>query len=308
MALFVGDFIQKLTSKIKEISPDMILLLGDRGEMLGAAIVSTYLGIPIAHSHGGDVSSTVDEQVRHAITKLAHIHFPATEKSAERIIKMGEDPNNVHIVGSPGLDVILNEKDMPMDELKKRIPIDFDKQFIVMLQHSVPTEPEKAVEQVTPTLEAIKELGIQLVIIYPNSDAGGRAIIEKIKEYESLGFVHTFKNLDRSAYLSLMKRAAVQVGNSSSGMIESASFKLPVVNIGTRQFGRERADNVIDVDYDKEQIKAAVQKALTDDAFKKTVKNCKNPYGDGTAAKKIVNVLSKVKIDKNLIQKRITYK
>jgi len=307
MANFVGKFIQLLTDKVKKIKPDIIMVLGDRGEMLAGAIVGTYLTIPVAHMHGGDISSTVDEIVRHAITKLAHIHFPATEKSAERIIKMGEDPSNVFVVGAPGLDIILNENLIEPTKLSEKYNLDLSEPILLVIQHPVTTEVEDAPTQIRETLEAISELRYQTILIYPNADAGGRNMIKVIKEYEKYPFIKIFKNIPYKEYLSLMNIVGVMVGNSSSGIIEAPSFGLPVVNIGTRQEGRQRAENVIDVDYDKEQIKAAIKKALYDEVFKEKIKNCKNPYGDGKAGVRIADILSKIKIDKRLLQKNITY-
>ena len=307
MANFVGKFIQLLTDKVKKIKPDIIMVLGDRGEMLAGAIVGTYLTIPVAHIHGGDISSTVDEIVRHAITKLAHIHFPATEKSAERIIKMGEDPSNVFVVGAPGLDIILNENLIEPTKLSEKYNLDLSEPILLVIQHPVTTEVDDAPTQIRETLEAISELRYQTILIYPNADAGGRNMIEVIKEYEKYPFIKIFKNIPYKEYLSLMNIVSVMVGNSSSGIIEAPSFGLPVVNIGTRQEGRQRAENVIDVDYDKEEIKAAIKKALYDEEFKEKVKNCKNPYGDGKAGVRIADILSKIKIDKKLLQKKITY-
>lgn len=307
MANFVGEFIQLLTKKANEIKPNLILVLGDRGEMLAGAIVGAYLTIPVAHLHGGEITSTVDEFSRHAITKLAHIHLPATEKSAERIIKMGEDPLNVFIVGAPGLDSILNENLIEPVELSKKYNLDLSKPIFLVVQHPVTTEVRDAREHIRETLEAIVGLRHQTILIYPNADAGGRAMVEVIKEYEKYPFIKTFKSIPHKEYLSLMKRATVMVGNSSSGIIEAPSFGLPVINIGSRQEGRERAENMIDVDYDKEQIKTAIKKALDDENFKEKVKNCKSPYGDGKAGVRIADILSEIKIDKKILQKRLTY-
>ena len=307
MANFIGKFIQLLTKKVEEINPDIILLLGDRGEMLAGAIVGAYLTIPVAHLHGGEITSTVDEFSRHAITKLAHIHLPATEKSAERIIKMGEDPSNVFVVGAPGLDSILNENLIEPAELSKKYNLDSSKPIFMVVQHPVTTEVRDAHEHIRETLEAIVEIRHQTILIYPNADAGGRGMIEVIKEYEKYPFIKPYKSIPHKEYLSLLKMASVMVGNSSSGIIEAPSFGLPVINIGSRQEGRERAENVIDVDYDKEQIKTAIKKALDDENFKEKVKNCKSPYGDGKAGVMIADILSRIKTDKKLLQKRLNY-
>jgi len=308
MVKSIGNGIISIAQALDIIKPDIILILGDRIEPLAAAITGAYMNIPIAHIHGGDSAKAgLDEYARHAITKLAHIHFPATEKSAERIIKMGEDPSNVFVVGAPGLDTILNEKLIEPTRLSETYNLNLSEPILLVVQHPVTTEVEDAPDQIRETLEAIVELKHQTVLIYPNADAGGRKMIEVIKKYEKYFFITTFKSIPHKEYISLMKIASVMIGNSSSGIIETSSFGLPVVNIGSRQEGRQRAENVIDVGYDKEEIKAAIKKALYDEDFKEEVKKCKNPYGDGKAGVKITDILSKIKIDKKLLQKRLTY-
>jgi UDP-hydrolysing UDP-N-acetyl-D-glucosamine 2-epimerase len=307
MARFVGKCVNKLVDAFNHIHPDVILLLGDRGEMLAGAIAGAYLGIPVAHVHGGDVSSTIDEPVRHAITKLSHIHFAATRKSADRIIKMGEEKWRVHVVGAPGLDTILNERLIESREISKKYKLDLADPILLVIQHPVTMEYDTASSQIRETLDAIVKLKYQTILIYPNADAGGRRMIKVIKEYEKYPFIKTFKNLPHRDYLSLMKIASVMIGNSSSGIIEAPSFNLPAINIGTRQEGRERAENVMDVNYNTEEIIKGIRKALYDKKFKEKIKKCKNPYGDGKASERIMKVLSKVKIDKKLLQKRITY-
>lgn len=307
MANFIGEFIIKFTEHIKKIKPDVILVLGDRAEMLAAAIVGTYLAIPVAHIHGGDVTSTVDELARHAITKLAHIHLAATRKAAERIIRMGEDPWRVHTVGAPGLDSILNEKLFSKYRMAKKYYLDLSKPVLLVLQHPVTTELEHAPAQMRETLEAVRELKYQAVVIYPNADPGGREMIKVIERYKKIPFIQIFRSIPYKDYLSLMKAASVIVGNSSSGIIEAPSFCLPAVNIATRQEGREKAKNIVHVDYNKKQIKKAIKKALHHKKFKKPIKKCKNPYGNGQASKRIARILSQVKIDNRLLQKKITY-
>ncbi len=305
MAVSVGSGVISTANYLKKINPDIFLVLGDRTEALAGAIAAAYMNIPVAHIHGGDSAMAgLDEPARHAITKFASIHFPATKKSAERIVKMGEDDWRIHVVGAPAVDTILNEN-IDKKEIAKKYGLDAGKPFILLLQHSVTTEVKDAESQIRETLSVIAEMGMQTIAIYPNSDAGGRKIISILKEYERHPFIRTFKSVPHKDYIGFMKTAAVMVGNSSSGIIEAPSLKLPVVNIGTRQAGRERAANVIDVGYDKEQIKKAVRKALYDCNFKKKVRKCKSPYGDGKAGVKIAHILSKVKIDKNLLQKKM---
>ncbi len=307
MADAIGRGVHGMTETFRHLRPDIMLVLGDRIEPLAAVIAAAYMNIPIAHVHGGDSARAgLDESVRHAITKFAHVHFPATKTSAGRIIRMGEEGWRVHIVGAPGLDTILNTKLLSRLELERRLGFRLEKPYILMVQHSVTTEPELAGRQARETLEALKALGMKVVVIYPNYDAGGQEIIKAIEGYTSLPRFHTFKNLEHPVYLSLMKHATVMVGNSSSGIIESSSFRLPVVNIGIRQDGRERSTNVIDAPHDQKAILAAIRKA-TSPAFKKIVQKSKNHYGDGKAGRRIADTLATVAIDKKLIQKKLTY-
>lgn len=307
MSVFVGDFIKKLSVKLDEIEPDFILLLGDRGEMLGGAVVGCYLSIPNVHLHGGEITSTVDEMARHAITKLSNIHLTASERSAERIKKMGENPDNIYVVGAPGLDSVLNMDPIPEDDLAKKYRVDFSEPLVLVVQHPVTMEFDRAGEQMRDTLGVIKELGYQTILVYPNADAGGRKMIKQIKKYDDLSFLSTYKSIPRDEYISLLNKSDVLVGNSSSGLIEAPSLGLPVVNIGTRQRGREKGANVIDVDYDQDEIREAIEKCLFDEKFKQSVKDIDNPYGDGKTAKRVTKILSSVKIDEGLLQKKLEF-
>lgn len=307
MAEFIGEFLQKLSLKIKEINPDIILVLGDRGEMLAGAIAGVYLGIPVAHIHGGEISSTVDDLIRHAITKLAQIHFPSTKLSAERIIKMGEPKENVFVVGAPGLDSILTEKVIESEKIADLYGLDLSKPVVLVIQHPVSMEINYAQDQIKQTLDVLVDLKFQTIVVYPNADAGGRKMIESIKSYEHNQNIKIYKNIPRKEYLSLLKVASVLVGNSSSGIIEASSFKVPVVNIGTRQNDRERGENVIDADYEKEDIKAKIIMCCYDKNFKQKVKNCTNPYGDGRAGEKIAEILCRITINEKVLQKRLSY-
>lgn len=309
MAKGMGMGIIGLAQTWEQLKPDIILVVADRVEPLAAAIAGIYMNIPIAHIHGGDksIGGHADDSVRHSITKLAHIHFPATKKSAERLVKMGEDKWRVHMVGSPALDAILSETLLPAEALAEKLGINLPQPLILLIQHSVTTQFDEAPKQMRETLDAMVELGYSTVLIYPNSDSGGRKMIEVIREFESYPFIKTFKSLPRREYLSLMKEASVMVGNSSSGIIEAPSLGLPVINIGIRQEGRERGKNVIDVGHNKQKISAGIRKALSDEEFLREVQKCENPYGDGKAAHRIVDILSKTEITPKLLQKRITY-
>lgn len=308
MAKSIGLGIIGMAQAWEHLKPDVILVLGDRVEPLAAAVSGAYMNIPVAHIHGGDSTrGGLDESARHAITKFAHIHFPATNKSAERIVKMGEDEWRVHVVGSPALDSILNEPLLSPRALAKKFELDLSRLLILVVQHPVTTQVDEAPKQMRETLEAIVDIGYPTVLVYPNSDAGGRRMIELIKEFEEFPFIKTFKSLPRREYLSLMKAASVMVGNSSSGIVEAPSFGLPVTNIGIRQEGRERGKNVIDVGHDRREIAQAVEKALKDKQFLSEVIKCENPYGDGKASHRIAEALSKIEITPRLLRKRITY-
>lgn len=304
-AISIGKAIIGIADALWRIQPDIILILGDRGEMLAGAIAATYANIPIAHLHGGEVSGSIDEGIRHAITKISHIHFPATKKSAQRIIKMGEDKKRVFLVGAPGLDTILNEPLIPIEDIRRQFGLKGD--FLLLVQHPVVTEINDVEKQIQATMEAVVSMGMQAIVLYPNADPGSQTIIRVINEFHNPPMVQVIKSLPHKTYLSLLKYAQVLVGNSSSGIIEASSFHLPVVNIGTRQQGRQRAINVIDVDYKKEEIVEAIKLAISDKKFNAQVKRCRNPYGDGGASKRIVEILSKISIDSQLLQKRMSY-
>ncbi|MBU1671413.1 MAG: UDP-N-acetylglucosamine 2-epimerase (hydrolyzing) [Actinobacteria bacterium] len=304
MVLFLGRFIGLLADRLRAVKPDIILLLGDRAEMLGGAIVGAYLGLPVAHLHGGDVSSTVDDASRHAITKLASLHLPATRLSARRIGRMGEEPWRIHLVGAPGLDRIF-EGDLPSPgEVRDRFSLDPDGPSLLVIQHPVTLEVQRAGAQMRETLEAVVAVGVQALVIYPNADAGGREMIEVIKEYERRGSVTALRTVPYPFYLGLMSVAGAMVGNSSSAVIEAPSFHLPAVNVGTRQAGRETAGNLIDVGYDRGRIAGAIRTALFDREFRRKVRRRRSPYGDGRAGERTAEILAGVEIDERLLDKR----
>jgi len=307
MARFIGKCIWKLVGKIQKIKPDVILILGDRGEMLAAAIVGTYLTIPVAHLHGGEITSTVDETARHAITKLSHLHLAATQKSKEKILWLGEEEWRIKVVGAPGLDAIINKKLPSITEIGSKFNLDLKEPFLIVLQHPVTENVNDASKQIKTTLAAVTELKKQTIVIYPNADAGGRQMIKTIEQFRRFPFIRILKNIEHDFYLGLMKHAGVLIGNSSSGIIEAPSFGLPVVNIGDRQIGRERAKNVINVGYKKEKIIAAVKKALYNQRFRSQDRFCENPYGDGKTGQKIINILSRVEINPKLLFKKLIY-
>jgi UDP-hydrolysing UDP-N-acetyl-D-glucosamine 2-epimerase len=305
MAYSVANCTKGLVDFFKKNKPDIVIAMTDLGFTLATAIAGSHMNIPVAHVHGGDVSGSIDELVRHSTTKLSHIHFPATQKSAQRIIKMGEDDWRVHIVGAPGLDELLHSKLYSEDEIRQKYNLIANK-YIVLVQHSVSMEEHEAGEQFKKTLRAVENFKLPTILIYPNADAGSSDIITAIENIEA-DFIKSHRSVPRKDYLSLLKYASVLVGNSSSGLLEAPSFKLPVINIGNRQNNRERAENVIHSDYNTDEIIKSIKFVLENEEFKRKLLQCKNPYGDGKAGEKIAEILSKIEIDKKLLGKVINY-
>ena len=310
MAQSIGFGIINLTLAYEVLNPDVVLILGDRFEIFAAAIAAAYSGRVVAHIHGGDkLQAGYDEYSRHAITKISHIHFPATQKSAERIQKLGEDPSRIFIVGSPSIESILSIKYASKEKTFNKFQLDLQKNLVLFVLHPLSTDPEDACNEMKIALESIVELSDQVIIIYPNVDPGSKDMIKILHSYESkhLEKIKSYTNLPYEDYLHLLKYCNVLVGNSSSGIIEAPSFHIPVINIGTRQKGRERTDNIIDVPFKKDQISNALIRALNDEKFIHTVQNCANPYGEGKTSGIVCSILRDIKIDSSLLVKSITY-
>jgi len=306
IAQSVSEGISVFSKLFTEINPDFCLFLGDRTEIFAAVQAAAYQNIPIIHMHGGDVSSGMDEPIRHAITKFAHIHFPATPKSGERLLKMGENPNHIYVVGSSTLDELKSLHLPTKEELFAKYALDKNKPLLLVVQHPLSTQSaDESAEQMKITLNSVLKTNHPSMIIYPNSDVGGQRMVNVIKEYEKKG-MKARANLSREDYLGFLKHASILIGNSSSGIVESAFFKLPVINVGIRQKGRERDINVIDVEHNPEDIYNSIIHALTPE-FKKQLINCKNIYGEGNTSEKICKIIKNIKVDFNLLQKRITY-
>lgn len=302
--------LQGMVQTVTRINPDILLVLGDREEAMSTALIGSYMNIPIAHVAGGDkVIGNVDDQVRHAVTKLAHIHFTTNQESAERIIRLGEEDFRIFNVGNPGLDRIRTTPQLTRSQLAERLNFDIDENepFILLIQHVISTEIPEAYYQMKQTLRAIERLKIKTIIIYPNSDAGGQQIIKAINEYRHLPYVYIAKNIPRLEFINIMRQADCMVGNSSAGILEAPFLKLPVINIGNRQKGRLHAENVQFVGHNVDEICSAIRKAIYDQEYREKVKQCSNPYGDGFASEKIANVLATIPIDDKLLIKEITY-
>ncbi len=303
----LGRCLMGMSTVLRDLAPDICVLYGDRGEVLATALAATTMNIPIAHLQGGDVSGSLDEQMRHAVTKLAHLHFPSTEESAGRIRRMGEEEWRVHVVGDNHIDLIVaGEYDAP-GEVAEKLDLDPGKPVIVVLQHSETTAPDDAFDQMVETLEAVKETGHQAVVVHPCSDQGYDGIVRAIENVARPPQFRVKVNLDAPVFWGLLNMASVLVGNSSAGLIETPSFKLPAINIGRRQTGRLHAENVIHAPHDRKAIGAALDRALNDVSFKEQVKKCGQPFGDGRAGELIVQHLKKAPLNKTLLVKSMTY-
>jgi GDP/UDP-N,N'-diacetylbacillosamine 2-epimerase (hydrolysing) len=303
----VGVCLTKAADVLADLAPDILLVIGDRGEVLATCIAAHNLRIAIAHVQGGDVSGSLDEPVRHALTKLAHIHFPSTETSARRILAMGEEPWRVHAVGDTHVDQLLLGRVTPAGELRARYRLPDDEPFLLVLQHSDSTEPDRSGAQMAETVAATLALGLRTLFVYPCSDQGFEGVIAEINSVREKSGVSVHQNIPAEDFVGLQAIAGCLIGNSSAGLIEAPYFGLPAVNVGNRQIGREHAENVLHVPYDHLQIRTAIERVLFDQRFRATCQAIKPPFGDGTAFRKITNVLASVPLDARLLNKRMAY-
>jgi len=304
MAKTIGLATLSLADLLGSMRPDLLLLIADRYEMLAPASVALALRIPIAHIEGGEISEgAIDDAVRNALTKMAHIHFTSTELARKRVIAMGEEEWRVHRAGAPSLDHLVKSKLYGRDELQQRLGVELEDNALLVAYHPV-TLLQDTTAEADALFAALSSVDGQILFCYPNSDAGSRSLIQRAKEFLYLrGNGHIFTNLDALTYWSLLAKVSVLLGNSSSGIMETASFALPTVNIGMRQKGRERASNVIDVSPDVTAILDGINHARSID-FRQSLLGTENPYGDGHAAECIVDVLTSVPVDQRLLIKQ----
>lgn len=310
MAKSTGLGLIELPSVFDRLAPDVVVTVGDRFETMATTLAAAYMNIPVAHTMGGEVSGTIDESIRHAVTKFAHIHFPASQGAAERIIALGERPETVYTVGCPRIDLVAEiladgtDHDLSEDVMKAGVGDRFDlnEPFLLVSQHPVTTEYGEGRKQITATLRAVKKAELPAIVLWPNADAGAEDFAAGIRKWREQGLddkMHFVKNLPVATYVRLMKRTACLVGNSSSGIREGAFIGTPCVNVGSRQTMRERGNNVIDAAYDEDSIAKAINSQLTNGVFPK------DPlYGDGRAGRRIAEILAMAAFQ---IQKRITY-
>lgn len=307
MAKSTGLTLLELPTIFEHLRPDIVLTVADRFETVATAIAATYMNIPLAHLQGGEITGSIDESVRHAITKLAHIHLTATELSAQRVIKMGEDPARVFNTGDPAMDVLAGSNlDLDTDLFARYggvgSLIDVHRGYLLVLQHPVTTQYLDALDQINETLAAVYDLKKPAIWLWPNVDAGSDRIskgIRVFREKYAPKFIHFFKNFSVEDYAKVMYNAWCVIGNSSSAIREGAFLGVPAVNIGTRQQGRERGPNVIDVDYDRQAIRQAVLKQLGSGKYAPEYL-----YGDGESGPRIADILATCSVD---IQKKLTY-
>jgi len=308
MAKSTGLGLLELPTAFERLRPDVVITVGDRFETMATALSATYMNIPLAHTMGGEVSGNIDESIRHAVTKFAHIHFPACSEAAERIVRMGEQPDSVHVVGCPRMDLVAEVLEHPQDGLSELFEhgvggrFDLDEPFLLVSQHPVTTEYGDGKRQITETMKAVQALDLPAIVLWPNADAGAEHVaggIRAFREHEDDSRLHFFKNLPTEDYVRLMRKTACVIGNSSSAIREGSFIGTPAVNIGGRQEGRQRGANVIDVGYDRGRIAEAAERQVANGRFEH-----EPIYGDGHAGERIADVLARVELS---IDKRITY-
>ncbi len=304
MAKTIGLATLSLADCLGQMRPDLLLLTADRYEMLAPASVAVALRIPLAHIEGGEISAgAIDDAIRNALTKLSHVHFTSTQTARARVIAMGEEPWRVHCAGSPSLDHLRRSELKSRERLERELHLDFSKAFTLIGYHPT-TIARNTIREADTLFDALSHLPSQLIFCYPNADAGSRALLDRAHAFcQSREDARIFTNLDPVTYWSLLRQASLLIGNSSSGIMEAASFAVPVVNVGVRQQGRERARNVLDAPATPEAILESVTTAGTDE-FRRSLTGMENPYGDGNSARRIVDVLASVSLNEELLIKK----
>jgi UDP-hydrolysing UDP-N-acetyl-D-glucosamine 2-epimerase len=303
MAKTLGVAVLALADLLGQMRPDLLLLIADRYEMLAPASVALTLRIPIAHIEGGEISEgAIDDAVRNALTKMSHIHFTSTEGARARVVAMGEEPWRVHRAGAPSLDHLRRSRLLSVHELEEKLQISLQRPTIIVAYHPV-TIVRDTTQEAESLFAALENVDAQVLFCYPNSDAGSHALMHRTRAFlATRNDARVYVNLDAVTYWSLLRHVALLIGNSSSGIMEAASFGLPVVNVGFRQKGRERARNVLDAEPEANAILGRVGEGMSDD-FRASLAGMTNPYGDGHAAEKIVQVLTTTPLSEELLVK-----
>ena len=307
MAKSTGMGIMELATQFENLKPDVVITVADRFETMATAIAASYMNIPLAHTQGGEMTGSIDESVRHAITKLAHLHFPATERARENLLRMGEDPETVFMTGCPAMDVVAGLDLTPDDGLLARYKgvgpeLDIHRPYLVVLQHPVTTEYGSGFDQINQTLGAVSSLRMQTVWLWPNVDAGSDDIskgLRVFRENEKPDYIHFYRHFSVEDYARLIANCACLVGNSSSGIREGSFLGVPAVDIGTRQASRERGRNCLSAGYDSKEIESAIRRQLENGRYAPDYL-----YGDGRAGERIADILASTPIK---LQKRLMY-
>jgi UDP-hydrolysing UDP-N-acetyl-D-glucosamine 2-epimerase len=305
MTKSLAALLNDLPGALERTSPDVLVLAGDRGEQFMGAIAAVHMGIPVAHVQAGELSGNVDGVVRHAITKLAHLHFVANEEFAQRVRQLGEEEFRIHVTGAPLTDELVEGRYDDARSLAERFDLDMSRPLLLVVQHPVTEEEQAAAEQIEETLAAVLETGTQAVVISPNSDAGSVAIRNRLARLDR-GDVRVVSNLPRRQYLGLLRMAAAIVGNSSSGLTEAPTFGTPCVNIGRRQHRRLQSTHVINTNHRRREIAAAIATAMTRE-FVDRARRAENPYGNGGAAERIVRILKETEFSDRFFNKELTF-
>lgn len=307
-AISLGIQLQKITKTIIKFNPDFIFSIGDREESLTASIIGSYIDKPVVHISGGDrVVGNVDDQIRHAVSKMSHLHFTTNISSSNRLIKMGEQSFRVKNLGHPGLERLKNEKKLSLMDISKKIQFSLKKPYLMLIYHPLSSEKKLSKKYMLLILDAINDLKLKTVIIFPNSDEGNNGVIEAINKYKKNKNFKIFKHLPRNLFINLLRNTNCLVGNSSCGILEAPFLKLPAVNIGNRQKERVHAKNVKFVSHDKKKIKKTIKNIIYGKKFKKQISKSQYLFGKGDTSKKIMQLLKKIKINKKLLIKDITY-
>ena len=306
MTKSMGVLFSSFVDTVMRIKPDWLVLAGDRAETLIASIVGSYCYLPVAHIQAGELSGNIDGIGRHVIGKLAHLHFASNGDAAERLKKLGEEEFRIHNVGAPQLDEIHSGKVSDKHLILDKYDINTDNDYFLVVFHPVTEEYDQVDKQVKVLYDSLDSFDVDKICILPNNDAGGDNISSYLKDNRKDQF-KLYKNIPRKDFLSLLQNSSCLIGNSSAGILESPSFSTPVVNIGTRQDGRVRSNNIIDVEtFDHKLITNAIKKTQSK-SFKNSLKDIVNPYGSGNSTKSIIDILSEMRGHNNLLIKRITY-
>jgi UDP-hydrolysing UDP-N-acetyl-D-glucosamine 2-epimerase len=310
MAKSVGLGTIELATHFEALKPDVVLTVADRFETIATAIAASYMNIPVAHTQGGEVTGSIDENVRHAITKLSHIHFPATERAREFLLRMGERPDTIHVTGCPSIDVLVeNDLALPKDIFARNkgvgADLDVSKPYVMVMQHPVTTEYGEGLTQIEATLKAVDRIGrqgMQVIWLWPNADAGSDDVAKGLRvfrENNDPDYLHLYRNFSPEDYARLLNNAVCMIGNSSSGLREAAYLGTPSVNIGSRQRGRDRAQNVIDAPHNAEAIYRAIERQVAHGRYPRSLM-----FGDGSSGKRIADILATATLQ---LEKSLSY-